>query len=105
MSRAWSGSVGCEAQGQAQGFPFRLLYAQRVNRIVRLTVDDLIRDGNQVLLRLGEPPSPVPTPFAEILFSWISERDNMESDTFGGVSARHRRARRRRPWRSMRGAR
>jgi hypothetical protein len=39
-----------------------LLYAQPLSRIVRLTIDDVIHDGNQVLLRLGEPPSPVPDP-------------------------------------------
>jgi hypothetical protein len=37
-----------------------LLYAQRVSRIVRLTIDDVITDDDQALLRLGEPPSPVP---------------------------------------------
>ncbi|MCA1693939.1 MAG: site-specific integrase, partial [Actinobacteria bacterium] len=58
-----------------------LLYAQRVSRIVRLTVDDVIRDGDQVLLRLGEPPSPVPDPFAELLLAWISQRDNMNTAT------------------------
>ncbi|GLY66598.1 hypothetical protein [Amycolatopsis taiwanensis] len=42
-----------------------LLYAQRLTRIVRLTVDDIIRDGDQVLLSLGEPPSPVPAPFGD----------------------------------------
>jgi hypothetical protein len=39
-----------------------LLYAQPLSRIVRLTLDDVIRDGDQVLLRLGEPPTPVPGP-------------------------------------------
>lgn len=58
-----------------------LLYAQRVSRIVRLTVDDVIRDGDQVLLRLGEPPSPVPAPVAELLIEWISKRDNMNTAT------------------------
>jgi integrase len=58
-----------------------LLYAQRVSRIVRLTIDDVITDGDQVLLRLGEPPSPVPTLFAELLLAWISERDNMNTAT------------------------
>ncbi|WP_208024309.1 hypothetical protein [Amycolatopsis pithecellobii] len=48
-----------------------LLYAQPLSRIVRLTVDDLGRDGDQVLLRLGEPPSPVPAPVAELLLAWI----------------------------------
>jgi site-specific recombinase XerD len=58
-----------------------LLYAQRVSRIVRLTIDDVIRDGDQVLLRLGTPPSPVPAPFAQLLLNWISERDNMNTTT------------------------
>ncbi|MFD5090277.1 hypothetical protein ACFWMR_06725 [Amycolatopsis thailandensis] len=58
-----------------------LLYAQPLSRIVRLTVDDLIRDGDQVLLRLGEPPSPVPAPVAELLLAWIAQRDNMNTAT------------------------
>ena len=41
-----------------------LLYAQSVSRITRLTIDDVIRDGDQVLLRLGNPPSPVSEPAA-----------------------------------------
>lgn len=61
-----------------------LLYAQRVSRIVRLTVEDVIPDGNQVLLRLGEPPSPVPAPFARLLLAWINERDNMNTATNPG---------------------
>ncbi len=39
-----------------------LLYAQPLSRVVRLTVDDVVRGDHQVLLRLGEPPSPVPDP-------------------------------------------
>lgn len=39
-----------------------LLYAQPLSRIVRLTTDGVIHDGDQVLLRLGEPPSPLPGP-------------------------------------------
>jgi hypothetical protein len=31
-----------------------LLYAQPSSRIVRLTVDDVIREGDQVFVRLGE---------------------------------------------------
>ncbi|WP_199193046.1 hypothetical protein [Amycolatopsis sp. BJA-103] len=58
-----------------------LLYAQRLSRIARLTIDDVIRDGDQVLLRLGEPPSPVPAPFAELLLAWIDKRDNMNTAT------------------------
>jgi hypothetical protein len=37
-----------------------LLYAQPVSRIIRLSVDDVIHDGDTVLLRLGEPPHPFP---------------------------------------------
>ena len=58
-----------------------LLYAQPLSRIVRLTVDDLTRDSDQVLLRLGKPPSPVPTPVAELLLAWIAQRDNMNTAT------------------------
>jgi hypothetical protein len=58
-----------------------LLYAQPVTRIVRLTVDDVIRDEDQVLLRLGEPPAPVPGPAADLLLSWIDNRDNMNTAT------------------------
>jgi hypothetical protein len=56
-----------------------LLYAQPVSRIVRLTVDDVLRDGEQVLLRLGDPPSPVPEPFAELLLRLVDNRQNMNS--------------------------
>jgi hypothetical protein len=58
-----------------------LLYAQRLSRIVRLSIDDVIRDGDQVLLRLGEPASPVPAPVADLLLDWISKRDNMNTAT------------------------
>ena len=43
-----------------------LLYAQPLSRVVRLTIDDVIQDGNQVLLRLGDPPSPLPAPVADL---------------------------------------
>ena len=42
-----------------------LLFAQPATRTARLTIDDLTRaaDG-QVFIRFGEPPTPVPEPFA-----------------------------------------
>ena len=58
-----------------------LLYAQPLSRVARLTIDDVIRDGDQVLLRLGEPPSPVPEPVASILLAWIDNRTNMNTAT------------------------
>ncbi|MDR6979642.1 hypothetical protein J2X68_006379 [Streptomyces sp. 3330] len=41
-----------------------LLYAQPLTHIVRLTVDDVLHEGETTLLRLGEPASPVPAPVA-----------------------------------------
>src|SRR5664280_315648 len=52
-----------------------------LSRVVRLTVDDVVRNGDQVLRRLGEPPSPAPRPAADLLFSWIDNRDNMNTAT------------------------
>ncbi|MGV9638579.1 hypothetical protein ACWDO0_30785 [Nocardia rhamnosiphila] len=60
---------------------FVLLYAQPVSRIVRLTLDDVIADSDTVRLRLGDPPSPVPGPVAELLLSWIDQRTNMNTAT------------------------
>ncbi|WP_410631125.1 hypothetical protein [Amycolatopsis sp. cmx-4-83] len=64
-------------RGQLAHGVIGLLGAQPLSRSVRLAVDDLSRDGDQVLRRLGEPPSPV----AELLLAWISGRDNMNSAT------------------------
>ncbi|MFE3907355.1 hypothetical protein ACFXPY_45865 [Streptomyces sp. NPDC059153] len=58
-----------------------LLYAQPLTRIVRLTVDDVVHDGEAVLLRLGEPASPVPEPAASLLLDYIADRDNMNTAT------------------------
>ena len=44
-----------------------LLYAQPLTRILRLTEGDLTRDDDQAWLNLGDPPSPVPPPFDELL--------------------------------------
>lgn len=37
-----------------------LLYAQPLTRIVQLTVDDVLHDGETTVLRLGRPPHPSP---------------------------------------------
>ncbi|MET9768179.1 hypothetical protein [Streptomyces sp. NPDC006415] len=42
-----------------------LLYAQPVTRIVRLAVDDVIDD------RLGDPPSPLPKPVADLMRTYL----------------------------------
>ncbi|MFC9931876.1 hypothetical protein [Streptomyces sp. NPDC127190] len=58
-----------------------LLYAQPLTRIVQLTVDDVLHDGEATLLRLGEPPSPVPTPVTALLLAYIADRSNMNTAT------------------------
>ncbi|WP_214414175.1 hypothetical protein [Sphaerisporangium fuscum] len=64
-----------------------LLYAQPASRIVRLTLDDIVHDSDgQVLIRLGDPPTPVPGPFAELLLRAKAERTNM--NTAANVDAR-----------------
>jgi hypothetical protein len=58
-----------------------LLYTQPLSRVTRLTIDDIIRDGDQTSPRLGEPPSPIPTPFAQLLPTWTNQRDNTNTAT------------------------
>ncbi len=58
-----------------------LLYAQPLSRITRLSIDDIIGDGDQVLLRLGDPPSPVPDPVAALLLEYVGQRGNMATAT------------------------
>jgi len=58
-----------------------LLYAPPLSRIVRLTIDDVIHDADKVLLRLGEPPSPIPQPAADLVLAWIDDRTNMNTAT------------------------
>ncbi|MGW7198495.1 hypothetical protein [Streptomyces chryseus] len=48
-----------------------LLYAQSVTRIVRPTVDDVIDDGATVTVRLGDPPSPLPEPLADLMRAYV----------------------------------
>lgn len=59
-----------------------LLYAQPASRIVRLSIDDIIQDDDgQIRIRLGEPPTPVPEPFAGLLLRTVGERENMQTAT------------------------
>ena len=62
-----------------------LLYAQPISRIVRLTIDDITTgtDG-EVLLELGDPPTPVPEPFASLLLQHATNRQNMHTATNPG---------------------
>jgi len=58
-----------------------LLFAQPVTRIVRLTIDDIIRQDGQLLLRAGNPPAPVPEPFATLLAQLAASRQNTDTAT------------------------
>ena len=54
-----------------------LLYAQPLARIQRLTVDDIATvDDGQLLIRLGDPPTPVPAPFDHVIRQHVAARRN-----------------------------
>ncbi|MGW7386136.1 hypothetical protein [Streptomyces sp. NPDC054794] len=54
-----------------------LLYAQPLTRIARLGSDDVQHKDGEVLVRLGDPPSPVPAPFAEMLLDYLGRPNTM----------------------------
>ncbi|GAB7068632.1 hypothetical protein H7J06_29690 [Mycobacterium hodleri] len=54
-----------------------LLYAQPLSRIVRLTVDILTKTKGRVLIRLGDPPAPIPSPFDDIVRTHLRSRHNL----------------------------
>jgi hypothetical protein len=56
------------------GFLCRAVCSERLSR-------DVIRDGDEVTLRLGDPPTPVPKPFADLLLNYIDNRSNRTTAT------------------------
>jgi integrase len=58
-----------------------LLYAQPLTRILRLTVDDVTQQDGEVSIRLGDPPIPVPEPFAGLLLEHVGHRLNLTTAT------------------------
>ncbi|MGW3654273.1 hypothetical protein ACWD6R_00470 [Streptomyces sp. NPDC005151] len=54
-----------------------LLYAQPVSRIVRLTIDDVTDDGTTIAVCLGDPPSPLPEPVAELMRAYLRSRQHL----------------------------
>ncbi|WP_328543734.1 hypothetical protein [Streptomyces europaeiscabiei] len=62
-----------------------LLYAQPLSRVVRLTADDVVHDGDAVLLRLGEPASPVPAPVTALLLEHLATRSANVTALFRGL--------------------
>ncbi|MBU3864964.1 hypothetical protein KN815_13020 [Streptomyces sp. 4503] len=58
-----------------------LLYAQPLTRVVRLSTDDILQEDGEVLVRLGDPLSPVPEPFAGLMLTYLNERPNTMTAT------------------------
>ncbi|MFG3261610.1 hypothetical protein [Streptomyces bobili] len=58
-----------------------LLYAQPLTRITRLSSDDVHHEDGTVLVRLGDPPSPVPAPFDGMLLDYLDQRPNTKTAT------------------------
>jgi hypothetical protein len=59
-----------------------LLYAQPLSRIVRLTVSDILTDPHgRLLIRLGDPPAPIPAPFDAIVGDHVKARQNLDTAT------------------------
>jgi hypothetical protein len=52
-----------------------------LTRVVRLTIDDVLHDGETALLRFGEPASPIPAPVASPLREYIAGCANMTTAT------------------------
>ncbi|MGA5304620.1 hypothetical protein ACPCHT_32250 [Nucisporomicrobium flavum] len=79
VDRAWACARRCSPTAPARSAAVAailLLYAQPFNRI---TIDDIIRDGDQILLRLGDPPSPMSRPVAALLLESLGLRTNMRT--------------------------
>lgn len=63
-----------------------LLFAQPASRIVLLTTDDISQDtDSQVLIHLGDPPTPVPEPFADLLLQARDQRTNMNTSNRNAI--------------------
>ncbi|WP_107450319.1 hypothetical protein [Streptomyces sp. LUP30] len=58
-----------------------LLYWQPLTRISQLSTGHVQHDDDEVLVRLGDPPSPVPAPFAGILLDYLGQRLNTMTAT------------------------
>jgi hypothetical protein len=59
-----------------------LLYAQPLTKITRLTIDDItLTDQDQTLIRLGDPPAPVPPPFDDLIRRYLGARPNLTTAT------------------------
>lgn len=62
-----------------------LLFAQPFSRICRLTLDDLVEEDGRLSIRFGDPPTPTPEPFAELLRTFAARRPNLTTATNPGA--------------------
>jgi hypothetical protein len=61
-----------------------LLYAQPLTKVARLTIDDITLADGQMLIRLGDPPAPVPAPFDALINQYLADRPNLTTATNAG---------------------
>jgi hypothetical protein len=72
-------------QSDSETLPYRvaalllLLYAQPLTRIVALRVDDVEVSDENMSIRLGQDPSPVPEPFSSLIRSHIENLLNQRT--------------------------
>ncbi|MGH3770824.1 MAG: hypothetical protein ACRDRW_05420 [Pseudonocardiaceae bacterium] len=58
-----------------------MLLAQPLTRMPQLTTDDILHHDSQISIMLGDPPTPLPEPFAELLDKHIDNRLNLTTAT------------------------
>ncbi|MET7667338.1 hypothetical protein [Micromonospora luteifusca] len=61
-----------------------LLYAQPLSRIQHLTTADIAEHDGDLLIRLGDPPAPVPEPFAALLRQLVADAGQPPALLFPG---------------------
>ena len=54
---------------------------QPLTRILSLTLNNVVQEDGQVAIRLGDPPAPVPEPFASLLLRHMGQRLNLATAT------------------------
>ncbi|WP_435106699.1 hypothetical protein [Nocardiopsis synnemataformans] len=62
-----------------------LLFAPPLSRICQLTLDDLVEEDGRLNIRFGDPPTPIPEPFAELLRTFAVRRPNLTTATDSGA--------------------
>jgi hypothetical protein len=60
-----------------------LLYAQPSTRIARISLDDIQVVDHQVVVRLGDPPVPVPEPLGQMILDLSEQRTNLNGANAG----------------------